>query len=225
MIGTGAAILGAALIGGGASIYGANKASSQQAKAGNQALAFQQQVYGENKNNLAPWMESGKGANDLLSSFYGLNGTSPALGDSALARFKESPDYKFAFGEGMGALENSAAAKGGLLGGNQIRRTVEYGQGMASNNLSNYLARIGGISQQGLGAASALAGNGTAMSGQIGATMGNIGQAQAAGTVGMANGVNSTLNNLLLYNQMGKSSFGGGGSSFGAERNNLSMWA
>jgi hypothetical protein len=227
MIGTGAALIGAALIGGGASIYGANKASKQQEKAGNQALAFQQQVYGENKNNLAPWMESGKGANNLLESFYGLNGTGPALGDSALARFKESPDYKFALSEGMAGLENSAAAKGGLLGGNQIRRTVEFGQGLASNNLQNYLTRISGMSQQGLSAAGALAGNGATMSGQIGGTMGNIGQAQASGTVGMANGVNSAMNNLLMYNQLGKSSYGNG-SSFApstVSRDNLSMWA
>lgn len=206
MIGTGAAILGASLIGGAASIYGANKASSSQSKAAQQALAFQQGVYNEGKQNLSPWIGTGQGANNLLSSFYGL-GADPALGENALARFRESPDYKFAFQEGMGALENSAAAKGGLLGGNQIRRTVEFGQGLASNNLGNYLSRISGISQQGQNAASSLAGFGSNMGQQIGNSYGNLGQAQASGYVGMANGVNNSLNNLMLYNQMGQSSY------------------
>ena len=200
MIGTGAAILGAALIGGGVSLYGANKAANAQTNAANNALAFQQGVYNDNKGNLAPWIESGRGANNLLSSFYGLNGD-PALGNNALARFAESPDYKFAFSEGMRGLENSAAARGGLLSGNAMRGITEFGQGLASNNLGNYLTRISGISNQGLTAANALAGNGATMGSQIGGSFGNLGKAEASGYVGSANAINGGLNNLLFYNQ------------------------
>src|SRR5688572_6011109 len=113
MIGTGAAILGASLIGGAASLFGSMGASRAQSRAAQQALQFQQGIYNEGRQNLTPWINTGHSANNLLSSFYGLGGD-PALGENALARFRESPDYRFALQEGMGALENSAAARGGL---------------------------------------------------------------------------------------------------------------
>jgi hypothetical protein len=231
MIGTGLAILGAGVLGAGASIYGANKAANAQKEAANaaaetnrQALAFQKDVYENQKanystasGNLNPYIQTGGGANNLLASFYGIGGDK-ALGENALARFFESPDYRFALKEGLGALDNSAAAKGNLLGGNQMRAVTEYGQGLATQNLSNYLARLSGLSGQGIQASSVLGSLGTtlgnASSANVGATSNNIannqqaaGTAEAAGILGTVKGFNSGLNSLSLYNQLGKSSY------------------
>lgn len=284
MIGTGAAILGAGLLGAGASIWGSQSASRTQREAAERAaatqqrgqdqalglqrealdtqrgvLANQQTNYGEaqrnfdrsrgdfeaTRGNLQPWINSGQGANNLLSSFYGL-GADPALGQGALARFYESPDFQFALKGGVGALDNSASAKGSLLSGNQLRAVSEYGQGLATQNLGNYLQRIMGVSQQGMGAAGQLGqfgaqqgalgmqlgqlgtNLGTGVSSSIGATTGNaasnlltssnnIGQSQmaagtaeASGALGTVRGINAGLNSLSLYNQMGRTSYGGG---------------
>src|SRR5450631_2876055 len=125
------AIGGAGLLGAGASIYGANKAADVQTNAANQAaatsgnalalqkqvLAGQQQNFGDMKTNLNPFIQNGAGANNLLGSFYGTNGSDPALGQNALQAFQNSPDYQFALKGGSAALDNSAAAKGGVLGG------------------------------------------------------------------------------------------------------------
>src|ERR1035437_1660218 len=151
-----------ALAGAGASIWGANKVADTQKAAADQAAAQQQQglqfqkdVYGNQQanyntasGNLSPYIQSGQGANNLLSSFYGTNGTDPALGQNALARFQQSPDYQFALKGGSDALDNSAASKGGLMGGNQIRAQTEYGQGMATQNLGNYLGRLSTVSDR-----------------------------------------------------------------------------
>ena len=292
MITTGAAILGAGLLGAGASIWGANKAASAQQQAAQlaaqtqqqgqqgalalskEALDFQKGVYGgqlgaygeaqgnfqksgqlandrfnETRGNLTPWLESGKGANALLSSFYGLDGNT-ALGDAALARFAQSPDYKFALQGGTAALDNSASAKGSLLSGNQLRAVTEYGQGLATQNLGQYLQRLGVMSGQGMQAAGQLGqfgaqhaaqqgtlgmqlgqlgtNLGTGVSSVIGSTTGNaannltnsanqIGQSQmaagtaeASGVLGTVKGINAGLNSLSLYNQLGKTSYGGG---------------
>jgi len=236
MIGTAAAVIGAGLLGAGASIYGANKAANTQKEAATQAAAVQQQgldfqkgVFNTQKQNydtaagnLDPFIKTGTGATNLLSSFYGLNGSNSALGDSALAAFANSPDYKFAMKEGIGALDNSAASKGGLLSGNQLRAVTEYGSGLATQNLTNYLSRLSGMAGQGIQAGGTLGqlgtNLGTGVSGQVGQSANNIanstmaaGTADASGILGTVKGINSGLNSLSLYNQMSKSSYGGGG--------------
>lgn len=266
MIGTGLAILGAGLLGAGASIYGASKASKTQqdstlqaaqiqADAQAKALDFQKGVFGQQtanfnsardasnanladtRNNLSPFINSGIGANNLLSSFYGLGGGDPAAAQSALAQFQKSPDYTFALKGGSDALDNSAASRGGILSGNQIRAQTEYGSGLATQNLQNYLTRLTGMSTQGQSAAGTLGQIGASTNANLANTGANIGTgiassygntaitganniansimangtAGAAGINGMVNGFNGGLNALSLYNQLGKSSFGGGG--------------
>lgn len=221
MIGTGLAILGAGVLGAGATMYGASKAASAQEKAAaqaaqaqQQALEYQKQVYGDATTNLSPYMRTGQSANNLLASFYGLNGADPALGENALAAFAKSPDYQFALKEGIGALDNSAAAKGSLLSGNQLRAVTEYGSGLATQNLSNYLARITGMSNSGQSAATSLGQIGVSSGNSVGATSNNLannymagGTAEASGYLGMTKGFNSGLNSLSLYNQMSQSAY------------------
>lgn len=247
----------------------ANNAASIQAQGQQRALDFQQGVFNkqsanfdESKGNVAdatgylksnydttagnlqPFINSGVGANNLLAGFYGVGGDK-AVSDGALAQFMKSPDYQFALKGGTEALDNSAAAKGSALSGNQIRAQTEYGSGLATQNLSNYLTRLSGMSTQGQGAAASLGGlgasTGASMLGgatnmaSIGAGIGGgiantnaytnlngsnnvaqsvmgAGTANASGTLGMVKGFDSGLNSLSLYNQLGKSSYGGGSS-------------
>lgn len=220
MIGTGLAVLGTGLLGAGSSIYAANKASSAQkdaadkaAAAQQQALEFQKANYEKSSANLSPFIQSGQGANNLLSSFYGINGD-PALGENALAAFARSPDYQFALREGIGALDNSAASKGSLLSGNQLRAVTEYGSGLATQNLGNYLARLSGMSGQGIQAGGILGNIGTGAGNSVGTTSANLGNAymasgtaDASGYLGTAKGINSGLNSLSLFNQMSQSAY------------------
>jgi hypothetical protein len=220
MISTGLAVLAAGLAGAGASMYGASKASNAQkeasaqaAAAQQQALEFQRENYDKASGNLSPFIQTGQGANNLLASFYGLNGNQ-ALGDSALAAFARSPDYQFARKEGISALDNSAAAKGGLLSGNQLRAVTEYGSGLATQNLGNYLSRLSGLSGQGIQAGGYLGHIGSSSGSNINTASNNLGNAymaggtaDAAGTMGMVKGFNSGLNSLSLYNQMSQSAY------------------
>lgn len=238
MIGTAAAVLGAGVLGAGASIWGANKAADAQKEAAEKAAAVQQQgldfqkgVFNTQKQNydtasgnLSPFINTGVGASNLLASAYGLNGNAP-LGTNALSAFFNSPDYQFALKGGTEALDNSAAAKGSVLSGNQVRAQTEYGQGLATQNLQSYFAKLAGLSQQGISAGGYLGqlgtNLGTGVSGQIGQSANNIanstmaaGTAEASGILGTVKGINSGLNSLSLYNQMSKSSYGGGGTGF-----------
>jgi type II secretory pathway pseudopilin PulG len=204
MIGTGLAILGSGLLGAGASMYGASKAADAQKEAANQAaavqakgqadaLAFQKDVYGNQKQNfedtkgyLSPYVNNGGNASNLLAEAYGLSGKT-ALGQNSLQAFQNSPDYQWALKGGSEALDNSAAAKGGALGGNQIRAQTEYGQGLATQNLQNYFQRLSGMAGQGIQAGGML--------GQIGSTLGNglVGANAAANITGSNNQAQSIM--------------------------------
>jgi hypothetical protein len=227
MIGTAAATLGAGLLGAGASIWGANKAAGAQKEAAAQAaavqreaMAYQKANYEKASQNLSPFINNGTGASNLLAEAYGLSGKT-ALGQSSLEAFRNSPDYLFALKGGSEALDNSAAAKGGVLGGNQIRAQTEYGQGLATSNLQSYFAKLAGLSQQGLTAGGYLGNIGTGAGNSVGASANNVGNsimaggtAEASGILGGVKGFQSGLNSLSLFNQMSKSSYGGGGTGF-----------
>jgi hypothetical protein len=208
MIGTGLAILAAGALGAGASMYGASKSSDVQQQAAARAEQLQRDQMRQNQDNAQPFITGGQGASNLLQSFYGLGGD-PALGQSALARFQQSPDYTFALKGGSDALDNSAAAKGGVLSGNAIRAQTEYGSGLATQNLQGYLGRLSTMAGQGITAAGTVSGANTVGANNAGNSAMAGGTAQAAGINGMVGGLNTGLNSLSLYNQMSKSSYGG----------------
>jgi hypothetical protein len=133
----------------------------------------------------------------------------------AFANYQNSTGYQFRLGEGMRALDNSAASRGVLNSGAAAKAALKYGQNIASGEFGNYLAQLTGVSQQGLSAANAQAGVGTslvnAVSNNNNAAAGALGnqafvngnaQSQMWGTVG------NTLGNL---GATFASSFGGGG--------------
>lgn len=223
MIGTGLAVLGAGVLGAGATMYGANKAAGVQKDAANQAAAAQREAmdyqkanYDRSRGDLDPFIQNGAGASNTLAEAYGLRGQT-ALGQSSLEAFRNSPDYAWALKGGSEALDNSAAAKGGVLGGNQIRAQTEYGQGLATQNLQNYFQRLSGMSGQGIQAGGILGQIGSSTGAQVGASANNVGNslmgagtAEASGILGGVKGFQSGLSSLSLYSQMGKSSYGGG---------------
>jgi len=190
----------------------AKSAGDQQARAAAEALGWQKKVYGDTEGMLAPFIGTGQNAFRSIGDLYGLNGK-PASMDG----FTASPDYQFRMREGMGALENSAAARGGLLSGNFGRSAIQFGQGLASTEFGNYFDRLFRTSQLGANAASSLGSIGAGSAASMGNTIMAQGQAGAAGTVGSANaisgGINSAANNLTFLAGMNRSSYGPNASS------------
>jgi len=150
---------------------------------------------------------------------YGmLSGGTGSLAGLAAGALETSPGFQFRLQEGMKALDRSAAAKGTLLTGGQLKGLTRYAQDYASNEYGqNYNRLFGeqaaryqqlyGLSNLGLSAAGQAAGVGTSYAGQAGNILG--GQAQnatdaitgganagAAGTVGAANATNAGINGV-----------------------------
>ena len=118
-------------------------------------------------------------------------------GGTEYGGFTKTPGYDFRLQTGMDALQASAAARGGLYSGAAMRDALKYGQDYGSNEYGNYLARLGARADTGMSAAQ--------MSGQasqqaaagVSNALGNIGNAQAAGAIGMGNAITGGMQNML----------------------------
>lgn len=144
--------------------HSANQAANTQASAANhaadlqhqdaeQALDFQKQQYATSQKNLAPWLQAGQGA---LGTLSGLMQPGGELSQGWNQQFQaptdvteqNDPGYKFRLSEGLNALQNSAAARGGLLSSETAKNINDYAQNSASQEYGNVYNRALGQYQQ-----------------------------------------------------------------------------
>lgn len=145
-----------------------------------------------------------------------------------------APNYNFQLNQGLGQAANAASMGGGLLGGNALQGLNSYAQNYAQNayqqafqnyttNQNNIAGRLGSLAQLGQASATGSASGAPLFSQGISQTIQGAGQAQASGSVGMANALSSGLNNAGGYyylNQNAGGGSGGGGSAIQTFDNN-----
>jgi hypothetical protein len=210
----------------------------QQAGAGVQRTTQAQLAQGQAE--LSPYVSAGAPAFQTVASLMGEG----AQGQGPLASFtgefqaptaaqaEATPGYQFQLEEGRKALENSAAAKGGILSTGMGKQLEQYGQGLAStnysdtynramqqyqqqyqqflNNQNNLYSRLMGVGQTGLGAAEqsgTLGMQGAQISGQQGLTAAQ-GQAGYTAAAGGAKALGTSLLGNSISGAMG--AIGGG---------------
>jgi hypothetical protein len=99
--------------------------------------------------------------------------------------------------EGTRAYDRSAAARGRLLSGAQVKAQTRYGQGVASDEFNQYgnaLRNIAGLGQVAGNATSSAASN---YGNNAAAGIMNSGMARASGYLGTANTISNTANGLM----------------------------
>lgn len=128
--------------------------------------------------------------------------------------FQATPGYKFAFDQGTSAVNAMAGARGGLNSGRTMQDLTKFGQGIANQEFNNYLSRVGGLVDTGM-SAKQMSGNASqnAAAG-VSNALSAIGNAKAAGSIGVGNAFNGTITNLIGLNQYQKSLPGGGNGWF-----------
>ncbi len=170
----------------------ANRAASAQQAAAGQQIALQREMYDQTRGDLSPFLRGGTRALNALNFEMGL-GDRPRGYDG----FQASPGYDFAVRQGQDAIQGSAAASGNLFSGATGKALTDYRMGMANQEYGNWLNRLGGMTGGGLSAASLGANAGQSYATGAGQAYGNIGNAQAAGAVGMGNAINAGIGNAL----------------------------
>lgn len=230
------AIVGSAIVGSVAS----SKASKAQQQAAETAAAAsrettqasieaQERMFNRQVALQEPFRETGLAAQNRLADLLGISGRTnePGYGYGlqrfTMDNYQADPGYGFRLKRGLDAMERTAAARGGLLSGNQLRGAMEFGQDLASQeygnafnryqteraNILNPLQSLGGVGQTATNTLTNAAGNlGAGMAGAysnlgnaLGASAINAGNARASGYMGTANALSGAVGQGLNYYQ------------------------
>ncbi len=198
---TAAAIAGGAVIGGIAS----GQAAREQSKATDRATAAQERMFNRQVELQEPFRQAGVNA---LPELIEASRYTPF----SMEQFQQDPGYAFRMREGLKALDRSAAARGGLLSGNQLRGVTQFGQELGSQEYTNAFNRyqaeraarlnplqsLAGMGQSNAATMAQQAGQFGQALGQAEATKGNI---RASSYMGMANALTGGLGQYLNYQQ------------------------
>lgn len=178
------AIVGGAIIGGVAS----NRAAGKAAEGTAGATAELRRQFDLNREDLAPFRESGVNALGRLNQL--------AEGDTS--GFFTSPGFEFRREEGLRGIENRFSASSGALSGNALRRLTEFNSGLASQEFGNFFERNARLAGLGGAATNAGVASGTAISGNISNALIGQGNARASGVQGVNDAIQGGLSNFLF---------------------------
>ena len=192
---------GTALVG----ALSAKSGADTQAAAARRAADLQKEQYDQTRADQAPYREAGVRA---LGKFESLADYTPF----SMNAFTQDPGYGFRLKQGMNALNNQAAARGGLISGNALKAATSFGQDMGSQEYQNAFNRYQTERQATLSPYMTLAGygqNANTLSANAGANYatnaGNLmtsgAAAQAAGNMGMANALTGGVSQYMKYSQ------------------------
>ena len=207
-ISTGAALIGASVIGGVASSRAqsraAKSAASAQMNAADQSAQVQREMFEATQATLSPFVEAGYGATEELAAYAepglfameqqaaiaGLMG--PEAQAAQIAQIESDPLFQAQIRQGEEALLQQASATGGVRGGNIQGALAQFRPQMLSEQINQQYGRLGGF---------------TAMGAQTQQRLAELGQASAAQTGVAASGAASGIGQALT--QAGQAQAGG----------------
>jgi len=178
----------------------AGDAAAVQARAAREATAEQRRQFDITQQNLQPFLAAGTGALGQEQALLGLAGQDAQ--QQALDSFSLRPDQQFVQQQGEQALLRNQAAIGGLGGGNVRRELTQFGQGVASQALSEQLNRLASLRGGGQTATTNLGQFGAQTASAIGQNIQQAGAAQASGILGAQQAKADQMNNLIGLGSM-----------------------
>lgn len=170
------------------------------------AADLQKQMFEKQLALQEPWRQAGVTA---LNQLIPLSQQYQPFG---MEQFQQDPGYGFRLSEGMKALERSAAARGGLLSGAQMKGVQRYGQDLASQEYQNAFNRYQAERTARLQPLQSLAGVGQTSAQSLGGAAGTYGA--NAGNIMMTGGANAA-NAALQQGNIRASQYEGYGRALG----------
>ena len=172
----------AAVAGAGISAYASNKAAKGQQQSEANALAAQERMYKQQREDFMPYMKAGYGAVEGLQAL-----TDPTKRGEMLMEYYQSPE--FAQMADMSATEQSrlGAVTGGLRSGSTYQNLEAIRPQLGQSYLANQYNQLTGLANLGMGAASQGAQASSQFGNQSALAQRNIGQAYAQQQLANAN--------------------------------------
>lgn len=214
------AVIGAGVLGAGATIYGANKAADAQTSAAATAAANSKNMYDTTRTDLAPYRDLGSTAASQLTTKLSDLTTPISVNPQD---FLNSDQYKFLQTQGERAVTNSSAARGLGTSGAALKGAATFESGLNSQqwqqnfnnqntNQTNAYTRLKGLVDTGenAGAQTGVLGN-ASVGQQNSATIGgaNATAAAANATGGAISNLASNVGGYAAYKGLYGSSGGG----------------
>lgn len=194
----------------GSSNEDALNAQRDATNAANQTL---RDMYMQQREDLAPWRDTGAKYLAQMDADFGDNTRTFTMAD-----FMKDPGYQFRMDEGLKALERSAIGRGQLNSGRTMKALNRYGQDYASNEFQNAYNRFNNDRDQRFNKMASLAGIGQTATSQLVNAGGQYGQNVANNQIGYGNAVaaNNIAQQQMWYNLLGQG-LGAAGYAYGKQ--------
>jgi hypothetical protein len=184
----------------------AQQAAGTYAASGDRAADIQRQMFERQVELQEPFRQAG------ISALNRLVPLSTEYKPFGMQQFQQDPGYAFRLSEGMKALNQQAAARGGLMSGNALRAAQQYGQQLGSQEYQNAFNRYQTERETQLNPLQSLAG--VAQTGTQ--ALGSAGQQYATNVGNIGMGVGAAQGNALMAGAQARgSAYQGIGQSFG----------
>lgn len=175
-----AAIIGGSLASAAIGASASRQASKAQERAAQQGTEAQERMFERQVQLQEPFRRAGVNA---LPELVAASRYTPF----GMEQFQADPGYAFRLREGLKALDQSAAARGGLLSGAQLRGVQRYGQELGSQEYTNAFNRYQAERAARLNPLQSLAGMGQTTAANVAQQAGQYGQAMAQNAATMGN--------------------------------------
>jgi hypothetical protein len=143
--GWGAAVVGAAVVGGVAKSMSAKKAAGAQTKSAQAGIEAENKRFEEATKLLQPYTDAGTKSLSAQGDLAGLNG--PEAQKAAIAAIEDSPQFAAMQQQGEEGILQNASATGGLRGGNTQAALAQFRPQLLSGLIDQQYNRLGGITQ------------------------------------------------------------------------------
>ncbi len=195
--GWGAAVVGAAVVGGVASSVAAGKGAKAQSQAAQAGIDAENYRFDQMQQLLQPYTDAGTKSLSAQGDIAGLNG--PEAQKAALADIEGSPEFAAMTKQGETSILQNAAATGGLRGGNTQSALAQFRPQLLSGLIDKQYSRLGGITQIGQASAAGVGSAGIANGVDVAQLLAAQGQAQAGKYIAQGQAVGSVANAIGGY--------------------------
>lgn len=210
------AVIGSAVVGGVVQNKASKRAAEAQTQAADMGIAEQRRQFDRVQELLSPYVEAGDASLIQQLALGGMSGVEAQR--EAISNIEQGAEYQSLVGAGEEAMLQSAAATGGLRGGNTQAALAQFRPQVLSSLINQQYSRLGGLATMGQNSAV-----GVGNAGQVAATnIGNLYGQQGAAAAGSALASGQAFGNVMgsigqyaggVASGAFPNPFGGGGSS------------
>ncbi len=171
------------------------QAAETQAGAAEAGIGEQRRQFDAISQMMAPYLEAGTGALTAQQELAGLAG--PEAQQAAIQQLEGSPAFQSLVQQGEEGILQSAAATGGVRGGNVQGALAQFRPQMLSQLIESQYGKLGGLTNIGQASAARQAGFGQQTGSNIANLLQQQGQATAQGQIASGQAQQQAFGNIL----------------------------